>query len=636
MTSRHPALCLIMMFLPVGLGAGEAAAPTGPAIPPPVVNQIGYNLGEAKRFVVPKIADGTPFAIHLAAGGAAVFTGKIVGQAGDFTTFDPAGSAEFVVDVPGAGRSHPFVIADHALERAASAFAYQFFIDVRVSTDPLKPLIKAPVAPGKALTEGYGPSRDGAGYTLELPFIALFYAANPALFDRWTNELGPKDSPDILDLMCWHAEFCANAFPLTNDPNNLDQLAAVLASYHAFLKPRLPEADYQRYRALCLESWDKAGRERVMRNGKAKLIAKFKQRYPNMVEEYGEQLTVPGQCIIRNLFMWLSERAEKDGDPKRFLANACREAEVMVREWDPAGNPAHSWILRNSEHVPPQALALLLMLAPEQAPPGTREKLAAWRDYMLTRTKNMWHYRTHSDQEWALDGMKEIGPVAGLGGAMFLVAHVLGDKGLRAHGWSYVNFVFGCNPARAVCTNVSPERKKTGLVWKGIEVGWPHGHPHGIGKLGLCRGVVEGTPANEAFPYNPAYEGGGGPWGCEGWAITNRAWMATVTFAQIGSQHIAWVSPGSSKPITRAKPGERVGIELRAALNQDPTAIETGWVEVIGDNGAATRVTVTETGPDTGMFHGTTTVGSTVGKKLMVSYGYWASQMSARLEIGQP
>lgn len=624
----------VLALLACAAVAGEARP--GQERPPPVVNQIGYNRGEAKRFVAPRTADGVAFTIRPAGGGAALFTGRIKGQAGDFTAFDPPGSAEYVVEMPGLPRSHPFLIADHTLERVASAFAYQFFIDVRVSPDPLKPELKGPAAPGTVNSEGYGPSRDGGAYTLEAPFLALLYASNPALFQRWTSELEPKDSPDILDLLCWVAEFCANAYPLTNDGNNLDQLAAVLASYHAFLKPRLPEADYRRYRALCLAQWDKAGRDQVQRNGKAKLIAKFKDRYPQMVEEYGEQLTVPGQCIMRNLFMWLCEREEPDGDAKRFLANARREAEIMLREWDPAGNPAHSWILRNSEHIPPQALAMLLLLAPDQAPAGCKAKLAAWRDYMLTRTDNLWHYRTHDASEWAIPEMKEVGPTAGLGGAMFLVAHVLGDAKLRTRGWSYVNFVFGCNPALAVLTHASQERRTANLLWSGIEVGWPFGYGHGKGKLALCRGVIEGSPANEAFPWNPTYVGGKGPWGMEGWAITNRAWMATVAFAPLPSHRLRWTDPGGGS-LTQGKVGAKVGLELRAALNQDPTAMETGWVEVTAADGGRTRVEVKETAPDSGIFRGAfvlpATAPAAAGLTLVASYGYWASQARAVLLV---
>ena len=71
------------------------------------------------------------------------------------------------------------------------------------------------------------------------------------------------------------------------------------------------------------------------------------------------------------------------------------------------------------------------------------EKLAAYRDYLLKRTDNLWQYRTHSDIEWAHPKSKEIGTVAGLGGSMFLTAHVLDDARLRGVGWSQVAGIEG-------------------------------------------------------------------------------------------------------------------------------------------------------------------------------------------------
>ena len=104
------------------------------------------------------------------------------------------------------------------------------------------------------------------------------------------------------------------------------------------------------------------------------------------------------------------------GQPARFLTYARACAEDIIRSWD-FGNPVHTWRARNAEHIAPQALALFLLIAPEQAPPGTKEKLGGWRDYIVSRTNNLWQYRTHDDREWAHPKSKEVGTVAGMGGA---------------------------------------------------------------------------------------------------------------------------------------------------------------------------------------------------------------------------
>ena len=147
----------------------------------PIVNQAGYNLGEAKRFTCPGATDGTPFRIVRSRAGEVVFRGEIRGYVGDFSAFEPASSTEdYVVQVDGFEPSTPFWIADHLMERLSSRLAYQFFIDVRGGFTPrLSP----------ANVTGGGPSRDGGGQGLEATFEGLLYASNPALFDRWTGEL---------------------------------------------------------------------------------------------------------------------------------------------------------------------------------------------------------------------------------------------------------------------------------------------------------------------------------------------------------------------------------------------------------------------------------------------------------------
>jgi hypothetical protein len=66
------------------------------------------------------------------------------------------------------------------MERTSSRLAYQFFIDVRGSEDP--------IYSNESKVAGAGPSRDGAAYTLEAVYEVLLYASNPALFDGWHAE----------------------------------------------------------------------------------------------------------------------------------------------------------------------------------------------------------------------------------------------------------------------------------------------------------------------------------------------------------------------------------------------------------------------------------------------------------------
>lgn len=679
MISPRIQLFLILLFTGFGLQAQVSKIKGRP-----FVNQAGYNLGEAKRFTVPGAADGTPFSIFENGKTKAVFSGKVSREAGDFTAFNPVGSpVEYVVEVPGHGRSVPFWVADHLMEKISSRLAYQFFIDVRGG-------YTSSVLPSNIT--GGGPSRDGGGQGLEATFEGLFYASNPALFDRWQRELRyygspgkmypvippPDDQPDsdlgeynerrfaalrqrpdLLKLLLWHAEFAYNHHAYTGKAggayenwedyrnirlfgyqgqpfqefdrqNLLDQLAATCAFYHAFLKPHLPEETYRKYREACLKNWEGYDRHHEVRYWVYSM-----KWIDEGWREFNEQGSAFGQGLLRNLLMYEAERHEPNGGQSaKFLTYAQDCAKDIIQNWN-FSNEWHTWAMRNAEHVTPQALALFLMLAPEQCPPGAKEKLAAWSAYIKIRTANLWQYRTHSDTEWAHRKSKEVGTLAGLGGAMFAVATVLNDPDLRAIGWSQVNNVFGLNPAGAHLGNKSAVRVALDGFWEGVERGWPFAYIHGTGDLHYCRGAMDGSPTNHAFPFNPdsaALGDSPGLYGTEGWGISNRGWMATLTFSTTGS-HAVRILNDRGQPLTEARAGNPVTLELKAALNQDWTKPETGYVLISENDEPPTRkVTLTETGPNTGIFRGPYTIqpGAT---RLTASYGYLGFEKKATITV---
>lgn len=677
-------LLSMTLLVPAAPGFAQQVAPMQKGRP--AVNQAGYNLGEAKRFTVPGAPDGSSFYIYRAAdtlkdSPEALYSGTVKGYAGYFSDFRPADpSAEFVVAVPGQGHSVPFRIAPYLMENLSSRLAYQFFIDVRGG-------YKTDLSP--ANVTGGGPSRDGGGSVMEATFEGLLYASNPALFDRWTNELkyyegnrmwadlpppeennyrvykttqdstvtDPAQTPDLIKLLLWHAEFAykhlayngiagggfndwlsynkVRMFGYEGDSlqsfdyqNMLDQLAAVCAYYHLFLKPYMSEETYHKYRQACLDNWEAYDRQKEVRYW----VKSFKW-IDEGYREFNEQGNAFGQGLLRNLFMYICELHEPGGEAGKFLGYAQQCAADIVENWD-FNNPWHMWSMRNAEHITPQALAVFYLMFPDKAPPGTLRKLEDYRDYVLERTDNLWQYRTHSDREWAHPKSKEVGTVAGLAGSFFAVAKALEDEKLREVGWSQVNFVFGCNPAYAHLSNKSAARVALKGYWEGVETGWPHPYVHGTGELGLCRGTLDGSPTNHAFPFHPdsaALADMPGIYGTEGWSHTNRAWMSSVAFSTIGSHEVRILS-SSGAPVSSAKAGGEVILELDAALDQREDQVEKGWVLVeAGD--LQEKVVVTETGPGTGVFQAAYRLPSHKGEKLSVSYGYLPFRKSVALTI---
>jgi hypothetical protein len=643
---------LLLTLQTVGLSLfGQPVADNGKWRP--LVNQAGYNLGESKRFVCYGAPDGTGFRILNDSDGKEMFRGEVLNFEGWFTELNPRGvNGEYVVEVDGHGRSVPFQIGDHLIERISSKLAYDFFVDVR----------------GNASLEGYqmdkvyggGPSRDVGAYGLESVFESLLYASNPALFDNWKHELGEGNVPDLIKLILWHAEFAYKYHeyngPVANrhgslgyegEPrmsydywNTLDQLAVVCAAYHSFLKPYLAEATYRKYRKVCLDLWVKYDRHKEVRYWT--YSTKWVDRG---FQEFNEMGNAFGQSVIRNLFMYLTELNEKDGNADQFLRWAQESADDIIQNWD-FNNPRHMWWIRNAEHITPQALALFLLIAPEKAPAGTKAKLEEWSIHMKQKTNNYWKYRVHSETEWAHPATKELGGAPALGGSMFAVAHLLGDSKLRQLGWAQVDFTFGVNPVGAHLSNKSKERLDINGYWSGVEIGWPQAYGHGYGLLARVRGTLDGSPLDHHFPRASAAKQtsaeqttdaiGKDSYSTEGWAISNRGWMATLTFSTLGSHSLKVLDARGTNEISSARRGETIVVELHAALNQKVDTKDQGWVEIRISDDQIQKLAVVETDSNSGIFRGTYTIPSSRSlQALQISYGYWGFAKRVKLNISK-
>lgn len=612
----------------------------------PLVNQTGYNLNEPKRFVCYGAPDDTPFYLINQRTGKVEYEGKMIFSQGWFSDFNPVTQDEYVIEVKGKGRSVPFWIADHLIEKVSSKLAYDFFVDVRGSEDP--------VHSNEAKVYGGGPSRDQGAFGLEGLFEVLFYSSNPALFDNWTQELGDKKCADLIDLILWHAEFAYHHVEF-NGPiltrhgtlgyegeprmvydywNTLDHLAPVCAAYHTFLKPYLSEEKYQAYRKTCLERWEKYDRHKTVR------YWTYSTKWVDQgFQEFNEMGNVFGQSVFSNLFMYLCELNEPDGNPEKFLKYAQESAQDIIDNWD-FNNPRHMWWIRNGEHITPQALEFFLLVAPDKAPAGTRKKLQAWARHIQQRCNNCWKYRSHSETEMAHPVTKELGGAPALGGSLFAAAHLLGDDAFRKLGWAQVDFVFGVNPVGAHIGHKSEERLKLNGYWEGVENGWPDSHPNGYGMLGSCRGTLEGTPLDGQFPKSNSTTTaddldniGNKCYATEGWAISNRGWMATLTFSTLDSQ-TADVVTSEGKPVTAAEAGDKLRVRLKAALNIDWNKKDKGWVEVKIDDKVVQRLPVEETAPNSGLFEGEYKIPAAAsGKQLTFSYGYFGFDKKAQVTV---
>lgn len=116
----------------------------------------------------------------------------------------------------------------------------------------------------------------------------------------------------------------------------------------------------------------------------------------------------------------------------------------------------------------------------------------------------------------------------------------------------------------------------------------------------------------------------------EGWGISNRGWMATLTFSTLHSIKIN-VLDISGKSITSAKGNQKFIVELQAPLNIHENKRDTAWVEMIEANSTPKRLKVIETGENTSVFRAI--IGKNKKTQLIFRYGYWGFKKEAHLTI---
>jgi hypothetical protein len=196
------------------------------------------------------------------------------------------------------------------------------------------------------------------------------------------------------------------------------------------------------------------------------------------------------------------------------------------------------------------------------------------------------------------------------------------------------------NPAEAHYSHKDKRRLKRNGYWKGVEVGWPIADPGGAGRLGPVRGTLDGTPTDDAFPYPKGeldtsnVEHSPNHWyTTEGWGISNRAWQSTVIFSTVGSHELSVLDKDTQKQCTQVQKGDSIIVRLRAALNMDPQKAETGSVNVFAGDNFIKTLTVTETGPNTGIFEAVETIDYEGAASVSFSYGYLGLGKKATVTI---
>ena len=566
---------------PLAAGKGGGKAEVKVEIPLVYLNQSGFNAGKPKRFTAPTMADGTTFQVRAAQGGPALFKGKLRGNIGDFSAFEPKDDREYVVEA-GSVVSVPFRVGMWWLERVTYQNAVNFMIDSRHYVGNFR----------KECRESFG-WRDDHHFGWELNTLVPQYISNPSAYERMPRQITYEapgavkawgalesyspDAPDIVKLIHWGADV------LVSENCSHEMLKGQLAYFlYAWpvLKKWLPEQNYKVVRDYAFTHWADAACDRKYlydTSPEHNLLA-IKTKLGTTKGELP-----PGFSVEPNLLMYEVAKREGRADAETYFQSAVKQAEWMIANLD-WNNPLVTKGQRMSEFITMTGLAHLQSQYPQSAPSGLARKINEWAGVLIRRSDNLWDFRKLDDNEgWTPMGdstskWNEPGNVVGLPAALLAAQPFVTDPAMKNRFdeliWSHFDDSFGRNPCGRHFSYAAPREIE------GVEHGWYSRFPSGIGQLKNARFVIDGSPKDPLYPYHP--EKGNVGW-TEGWIPFNTAFNVSL----------AYLAHAESKVGLTRKDDELI-VRLEAPLNFDYGKVETGAVELVGEGGDRESVTVTE------------------------------------------
>lgn len=526
---------------------------TPPADPQPVlVNQSGYDLDLPKRFTAPLAEDGAAFRV-LDPAGATVHAGTVVGHVGDFSDLRPDSTGPFRVEVDGAagvGTSFEFGIGPDWTARVATDRSLRFLAGslcwwgdfAKVGTGALASEATGPVDCRKAVAW-----RDASQYGFELTALADMLEADPErvlavpgdrdLFTNAPHDL-PDDAPLVAQLLYWGAEVYLREE--VTEPQLKGQLASFLAAYPA-VEEWVPRDTYERVRDHTFAHWSDTPRDRFVWQA-------YTPDYDgNLLGVYtqvgtGKGELAPGHSIQPNLRLHDVAVREGRADADVYLDAAVAQAAWLAENLDPAdvrvtkGQRQSEWVLVTS-------LVRLAQDHPDVTPASVADFVSGWTDVVVDRSDNLWDFRKYDDSGTATDRWtippftgggqgedpNEAGNVAGFAAPALAAASLLGDDDprsdrLREIAAAHVDNVFGRNPTgRAAQYRVTDPD----LAFEGLDKGWFSEYQGGYGILQGLPGVLDGSPKNGHYPYEPTL---GNIGHTEGWVNVNTAFAESVAW----------------------------------------------------------------------------------------------------------
>lgn len=635
--------------------------------PAVIVNQIGYDLGASKRATAVNIPGGTEFRVINTDTGETAFTGTVEEAYGgegdsavtggilDFTALEPETTTEYYIECAGA-ESYRFEIGKNLMFQQTVNQAVQFMEETRQDYKV-------------GASTGYG-WRDSHQFSFELNSMVLQYMANPAAYDNMTGGITDaakctyeelctqlEGEPDLV----WLIKFGAlRYYDLgANDSVKLHMLIKEQLAYFLYLYPEiqqwvdpvLGEDFYEKVRDYTIEQWgvNSCNKQWYPVSGTNHDLYALQTAFGGLK---GSQ--PPGHSIMPNLMMYEVALRDGLGDDvaKKFFDAAYDNAAYLIGDDFDLTDPYYNKGQRMSEHITMTGLAYFLEMYPEKAPQGLQAAIVEWAEANVARTDNLWDirmavapsdldrgytYHTGSNKGkpvntiyWTgaayaiADGQNpapknEPGNQAGLQAIAYAAARVIDDEALQAQlktmGVSAIDDLFGRNPTgRAAFYDLTRD-------FPGGDLGWWTQPTGGYGALHQCTAVIDANAPESTYPYVPENYNTGYT---EGWVAYNTAWNDSLAYSSAAATAL-------TVDKAEAAVGDTITVTLDAPVNLNPDQVETAYVWVQADGGAATKLTLTENAADGTAFTGTYTPAA--AGTVTFSYGIGLFEQQAQVTV---
>lgn len=494
------------------------------------VNQIGYDSDKSKRATY--MGTATSFTVNRSSDGEVLYRGNIANNIADFSALSESGSFYLQTATES---SYDFKVAPNRLWDASAKVALDFMAQSRQDAFDV------------GQSTGYA-WRDSHQFSFELNSLVMQYMSNPTYYEslpygiykvnqcEYTN-LRTQDCPDII----WLMKFAVTRYHdwSVNDGIQLHALIKAQVAYFLYLYPHISQyVDSSWYQTIrdwiisqwsvttCNKSWFEVsgGIDHNLFTTQAK-IGTTKGMLP------------PGYAIVPNFMMY--EVATRDGlaSASDFLTSAENNIAWLVNSVD-LSDPMNTKGQRMSECIPFHALTYAYEMYPSHCPTGTYAKIESVANLLISRSTNYWdytQYQTAGDLSGATStvwnntqaqngGTANNPGYVGMMGVYFALARIVTNSTTKARlkelAMSHIAHGFGRNPLGRCFDYKATED------FDGAQLGWVSRYQGGAGDLGWVVGVLDGSPKEGSFPFNPNASTGY----TEGWVAFNSAWNMALAY----------------------------------------------------------------------------------------------------------